>query len=175
MNQLATTTNDGRFDRRSRDIAVALAVYRLLETTLWKDFDGLSDAQTARIESQLSDIPWFPSSTEQMLERLDSLRQTPFDERWPNTVWPSDETFDAAQTFIEGLPSRMSCIPDIGLADDGEVNFLWKSDTLHVDLGFHEAGSYSFFARDRGGNEFLKDDLPSERGLPPEITELLTT
>ena len=109
-----------------------------------------------------------------MMVRLEALRQTSADERWPGAVWPSDRAFDAARAFIDSLPDELSSVPDIGVADDGEINFLWKSEGVHVDLGFHDEGSCSYFARDRKGNEFLADDYPSDRGLPPEISALLT-
>ena len=85
-----------------------------------------------------------------------------------NAVWPSDEAFDAALSFIQSLP-------DIGLADDGEINFLWKNESVHVDLGFHDAKSFSYFVRAPNGEEFLDDGVPSNRGLPPEIATLLRT
>ena len=109
-----------------------------------------------------------------MTERLESLRNTPSEERWPDVLWPSDEAFDAALAFVESLPNRLSLTPDIGLADDGEINFLWKTEAVHVDLGFHDKGSCSYFARDKNGNEYLADDHPSDRQLPPAITALLT-
>ena len=110
-----------------------------------------------------------------VIERLESLRETPVDERWMNAVWPSDEAFDAALSFIQSLPADMLCIPDIGLADDGEINFLWKNESVHVDLGFHDAKSFSYFVRAPNGEEFLEDGVPSNRGLPPEIATLLRT
>ena len=63
---------------------------------------------------------------------------------------------------------------DIGLADDVEINFVWKTESVHVDLGFHDEGSCSYFARDGAGREFLVNDFVSDQGLPPEITDLLT-
>jgi hypothetical protein len=109
-----------------------------------------------------------------MTERLEFLRNTPSEERWPHALWPSDEAFEAARAFIESLPNRLSLTADIGLADDGEINFLWKTESVHVDLGFHDKGSCSYFARDKNGKEYLEDDHPPRRGLPAEIATLLT-
>ena len=78
------------------------------------------------------------SARRQMVARLESLRRTPADERWPGANWPSDKAFDAARSFIECLPERLSAAADIGLADHGEINFLWKTKSVHVDLGFHD-------------------------------------
>ena len=114
------------------------------------------------------------SARRQMVARLESLRHTAADERWPGAIWPSDKAFDAARSFIECLPEGLSAVADIGLADDGEINFLWNTESVHVDLGFHDEGSYSCFARDGAGREFLVDAFVSDQGLPPEITNLLT-
>ena len=114
------------------------------------------------------------SARRQMVARLESLRHTAADERWPGAIWPSDKAFDAARSFIESLPEGLSAVADIGLADDGEINFLWKTESVHVDLGFHDEGSCSYFARNRAGREFLVDDFVSNAGLPPEIANLLT-
>lgn len=114
------------------------------------------------------------SARRQMVARLESLRHTAADRRWPRAIWPSDKAFDAARSFIECLPERLSEAADIGLADDGEINFLWKTESGHVDLGFHDEGSCSYFARDGPGREFLVDDVVSDQGLPPEIADLLT-
>ena len=109
-----------------------------------------------------------------MLARLESLRHKSADERWPGAIWPRDRAFDSARSFIESLPERLSAVADIGLADDGEINFLWKTESVHVDLGFHDEGSCSYFARNRAGREFLVDDFVSNQGLPPEIENPLT-
>lgn len=73
------------------------------------------------------------SARRQVVARLESLRHTPADERWPGAIWPSDDAFDAARSFIECFPERMSAVADIGLADDGEINFLWKTESVDVD------------------------------------------
>lgn len=114
------------------------------------------------------------SARRQMVARLESLRRTPADERWSGANGPSDKAFDAARSFIECLPERLSVVADIGLADDGEINLLWKTESVHVDLGFHDEGSCSYFARDGAGREYLVDDFVSDQGLPPEIASLLT-
>ena len=63
-------------------------------------------------------------------------------------------------------------MPDIGLADDGEVNFLWKDKGVHVDLGFHGTRKFSYFARGRDGRRLHGDNLPVSEGLPVEVVNL---
>ena len=104
---------------------------------------------------------------------LDKLEQTPESQRWPAADWPSTEAFRDARAFIEALPSESIPLPYLGLADDGEVNFLWKADGLHVDLGFYGTGTFSFFAREKTNEGFYGDDFPASGGLPGAILELL--
>ena len=144
------------------------------KTTTTRHLGNVRLSPTSRAASDLQDIPWPTSPRHQMIARLESLRNRSADERWPGAIWPSDKAFDAARSFIESLPERLSAVADIGLADDGEINFLWKTESVHVDLGFHDEGSCSYFARDRVGREFLVDDFVSNEGLPPEIANLLT-
>ena len=108
-----------------------------------------------------------------LLWRIEELEQTPEPERWPAADWPSAEAFRDARAFIEALPNQPIPLPDLGLADDGEVNFLWKADGLHVDLGFYGTGTYSFFARGKTNEGFYADDIPASGGLPQAILELL--
>ncbi len=96
------------------------------------------------------------------------------EERWPGAVWPDAQAFGDADTFIRRLPLASIPMPEIGLADDGEVNFLWESDGVHVDLGFYGTRTFSFFARDGDGAGIHGEDVPASHGLPREITALLT-
>ena len=130
---------------------------------------GTSDRQTARGASELTEAPWRLNHSAHMIERLESLRETPVDERWMNAVWPSDEAFDAALSFIQSLPADMLCIPDIGLADDGEINFLWKNESVHVDLGFHDAKSFSISFAPRTERSFWTMVCPRIEAFHPRL------
>lgn len=110
-----------------------------------------------------------PSSA---IDRLDALRRTPGAERWPDAVWPSGRAFDEARAFAGRLPRIGLPAPSIGLADDGEVNFLWEDDGVHVDLGFYGTGVYSYFARGKDGREYFGEDVPAATVLPDEIVAL---
>lgn len=66
-------------------------------------------------------------------------------------------------------------MPNICLASDGEINFLWKTNAIHVDLGFYGSGSYSFYACDKYGNEILEDSVRSTTGLPSALKIMLAT
>lgn len=106
------------------------------------------------------------------IDRLDALRHTPGAERRSDAVWPSERAFDEARAFAGSLPRTGLPAPSIGLADDGEVNFLWKGDGVHIDLGFYGTGVYSYFARGKDGQEYFGENVPAATALPDEITAL---
>ena len=108
-----------------------------------------------------------------LLRQLDQMQGTPQSERWPAANWPSEQAFADAGTFIRTLPPGLALLPSIGLADDGEVNFLWDDGGIHIDLGFYGTGAFSYFARAQDGQRLYGNDLPAERGLPVELANLV--
>ena len=105
--------------------------------------------------------------------RLDELERIPESERWPAADWPSPQAFLDARAFIEALPTRPMPLPDLGLADDGEINFLWKQGGVYIDLGFYGTGTFSYFARGRDNEEYYSDGIPASRELPQHLMNLL--
>ena len=111
-----------------------------------------------------------------LLERLHKWQQTPEENRFPGADWPIPVAFEEAERFIQNLlPARMCVLPDIYVAHDGEVNFLWKDNGLHIDLGFYGDGTYSYYARDSKGAEYGDDDLKIDQELDEDLVSLLTT
>ena len=78
-----------------------------------------------------------------------------------------------AEQFVNAWPGAPVARPDVGLADDGEVNFYWKHRGTHVDLGFFGDGTYSYFAKDHRGERYFGDDVPAEDGLAAELLQIL--
>ena len=109
-----------------------------------------------------------------LLAQLEELEKTPEEERWPGATWPTAQAFRDAKNFIRKLPLDSIPVPYIGLADDGEVNFLWKEDGVHVDLGFYGTRNYTYFARGKDGRPIDGEDILASEGLPSEIVELFT-
>ena len=118
-------------------------------------------------------VPAPPPLQHVLLRQLDQIQVTPQAERWPATNWPSERAFADAGTFIRTLPTGLVLSPSIGLADDGEVNFLWDHDGLHIDLGFYGTGAFSYFARAQDGRRLYGNDLPADCGLPAELAGLV--
>ena len=107
-----------------------------------------------------------------LLAQLEKLKKTPKKERWPGATWPTSQAFRDAEIFIRKLPLDSIPMPDMGLADDGEVNFLWKEGGVHVDLGFYGTGSYSYFACGKTGNKIYAEDALVSDDFPGEILAL---
>ena len=84
-----------------------------------------------------------------------------------------ERALDDAERFVNAWPEAPVAEPDVGLVGDGEVNFLWKHNGAHVDLGFFGDGTYSYFAKDSQGNRYPGDDVPAERGLVQSLLEIL--
>ena len=108
-----------------------------------------------------------------LIARLDALQRIPETDRWPAADWPPPSAFADAIAFIESLPAESIPFPNVGLADDGEVNFLWSHDNIHVDLGFYGDGCFSYFGRRPDGQSVHGDDVPARTGLTDVLKELL--
>ena len=109
-----------------------------------------------------------------LLMDLFALCSLPEDERWPDSDWPTVEAFDDALRFITLLPVNLIELPHISLANDGEVNFGWKSDAMHIDLGFYGTGTYSYFAKGNDGSECFGDDIPVSPPFPNDLFDILS-
>lgn len=112
---------------------------------------------------------------DRLLKQLGRLDTASDDRATAGTTQPCARAFADARAFVKRLPVESIPTPDIGLADDGEVNFLWISDNVYIDLGFYGTGSYSCFARDSNGREILRDDLPADGGLPDDIADIFSS
>ena len=108
-----------------------------------------------------------------LLDRLSELQSRPESERWPGSDWPTEAAFKDAVAFVDRLPVPLRESPYISLADDGEVNFAWTREGMLIDLGFYGTGTYSFYARDKGGEEWFGDNISVISPLPKELRALL--
>lgn len=109
----------------------------------------------------------------QLIQRLEQLRSVLEDERWPASEPPDDATFYDARVFLDRLPFPLAALPHISLAGDGEVNFAWDYEGLHIDLGFYGTGTFSYYARGADGREYYGDEVPAGSLLPADLEPLL--
>lgn len=90
-------------------------------------------------------------------------------------VLPRARAWRDARTFVLSLPKSIVHLPAVGLAAAGEVNFLWKQDGLHIDLGLYGSGTFSYYARDEVEREYFEDARSVVDGLPLEVAALVTS
>ena len=124
------------------------------------------------VANRMPALPSMLSPTLLLIKNLEACQYKPEEERWPCAVWPNVKAFEDASIFIQHVDLGSIPMPIISLADDGEVNFLWKYDPVHVDLGFYGTGTYSYFACHKDGRELIGEIVPACRGLVPEIIQL---
>ncbi len=125
-------------------------------------------------ETELTESHSDSSSSESLSTYLRSLEQTPEGNRWPDATWPTVQAFKDASTFIGKLPLDRIPAPEIYLADDGEVNFLWKKQGVFIDLGFYGDETYSYFARGEDGSKHYGDDVRVSNDFPRDLLNLFT-
>ena len=114
-----------------------------------------------------------PEEQRRLLRRLRELEQVPESQRWPAADWPSSQSFADARTFIHSLGKSPMPLPNLALADDGEINFYWGQNGIHIDLGFYGTGTYSYFARSTEEEGFYDNDVPASSGLPGKLLVML--
>ncbi|WP_373533081.1 hypothetical protein [Vampirovibrio sp.] len=105
----------------------------------------------------------------QILTRLRTLGM--YENGWyaPDSIAPSRETITDAEVFVRHIDWNKVERPFIGLAEDGEINFLWENSRIDLDLGFFGDGTYSYYAKLADGTEILRDYMPARESLPEDI------
>lgn len=104
-----------------------------------------------------------------IISRIQALRN--YSDGWngPDSVGPSDQTIKDAEQFANSIDFDSIHMPNVSLANDGEISFFWDIKGLYLDLGFLGDGSYSFYAKPPKGKEVIVDNAPLSRPLPQNI------
>jgi hypothetical protein len=104
----------------------------------------------------------------ELSNRIQSLGN--YSDGWntPESLGPSEQTVEDAMNFVPLLPN-IANLPNIGLADDGEISFIWDTDGLYLDLGFLGNGLYSLYAKLPNGQEITVDNAPIYEPLSQQI------
>ena len=124
------------------------------------------ESQRARLQQELCSP---------LLARLKIWRNTAEENRPPDIDWPTKAAFEEADQFVRKLPLSSLPLLDMDIAEDGEINFLWDTDTIEIDLGFYGSRPCSYFARDkRTGRKMRDSGFAPEEGLPDELEALFT-
>ena len=154
-------------------------------TAAWEEFPQPEMYETEAIDEiavgETADQPskWMIASQSRMsptfrlIAQLIDLFATPEDVRWPSTTWPVENAFKDARAFIAKLPLAHIPEPEIRFADDGEINFLWIGENVHIDLGFYGTGTYSYFGHNGEGQEIQDENVLASEGLAQAIKNML--
>lgn len=130
--------------------------------------DSFIDSETILIDSS-SD-----SNRKLLIEAIGSYKGLDFNWDGYNGTCASEEAINNALTFI----SQIKVIPDAletGFSGDGEVGLFVRKDNIFIDIGFEGNNSYSFYAKDHNGNEFIGDDYLIENGIDTALISILNT
>ena len=142
-------------------------IFQSLSGEFWKHLDPQF------VSSSIQNSAPVIRRNQRLLDALDRMRASGDYYVYPGGQIPNDEAFNDARLFVQSLP-LLTIVPKISLVVDGEVNFKWNSNDIHIDLGFYgdgEGGSY--FAKDRSGNKYYCDSF-SPNELPEEILCLIS-
>lgn len=91
-----------------------------------------------------------------------------------DSIGATSAAVNDAETFLRTINWRNLERPTISLSEDGEINFLWQSDALYLDLGFVGEGTYTFYGKAQDGEIFLGDDKALSEPLPDRLLSLMS-
>lgn len=107
--------------------------------------------------------------TSELFNRLSYLKDWYSTNYLPGGLPPKDSAVQDARDFVLTLPLTQMMKPSINIASDGEVNFEWKGQDFHIDLGFYGDHKFSYYARKDGQQPLFGDDIPVRSGIPREL------
>jgi hypothetical protein len=94
----------------------------------------------------------------------------------------TSKAVEEANNFVFWLSATgylwsIRCVPNISLANDGELNFWWKSDIGVIDIGFYGDGTYTYYAkvndREYSADDKLSKDIGRDDNLFLAISQLV--
>ena len=84
---------------------------------------------------------------------------------------PSTEDIENAVAFLRSL--RGGVVPRPMVAGDGDVGFIWKTDSSYLEVGFCDNGQISFYGRTADGRKARGDNDFAGGGVSGELRKLL--
>lgn len=83
------------------------------------------------------------------------------------------QAIEDAERFLRKHDLQNLVPPIISLSEDGEINFVWRTERLYLDLGFFGDGTYTYYGKSVSGQVFMGDNAPRSASLPHDLTALL--
>lgn len=91
----------------------------------------------------------------------------------PHYKAASKQTIEDAELFLYNFHLSKAERPFITIANDGEINLLWKNNSFTLDLGFSGDGTYNYYGCSVDGMRFYGDDKAIDEQLSAVIMDLL--
>ena len=86
-----------------------------------------------------------------------------------DSIPPNTNAISQARKFIDLLPAGAD-LPQISVAEDGEVIFFWRSDSAYVDVGLWGDDEIYYYAHvENAGIDVDGSELFSAQSLPKEL------
>ena len=86
-----------------------------------------------------------------------------------DSIAPTAITISHARQFVDLLPTG-AALPHVSVAEDGEFNFLWRSDSVYIDVGIYGDGQIHYYVSSKvAGIEKDNSEPLSVYFLPKEI------
>lgn len=95
---------------------------------------------------------------------------------WGNigSVPPKGDAIRDAILFVDLLPENITK-PQVSIAEDGEINFSWRSNDVYIDIGFFGDGMIDYYAS--VDSQRIDEDASlafSGRSLPRNLVAAIT-
>lgn len=80
-----------------------------------------------------------------LIDKVDTFESLESGWAGADSVPPKSAAISQARQFIHLLPSDTK-LPHISVAEDGEINFFWRSDSTYIDVGFYGDNLIHYYA-----------------------------
>lgn len=105
-----------------------------------------------------------------LISTVDALHKHPGADHHPSQAAISDAMVFISLNLLQGP----LLLPEVSVATDGELNFCWETFSSLIDLGFYGDGTYSYYARNSDGKEFMADDAFVTNPLPLDVLRIIS-
>ena len=86
-----------------------------------------------------------------------------------NSIPPNSNAILQARQFIALLPAGAE-LPQVSVAEDGEISFYWRSDSADIDVGIFGDDEIHYYANvENTGIDIDGSEPFSEQSLPKEL------
>lgn len=163
-----TTAHGSPYSAKSASMTIgAVRATSVRDTTSYDSWMAATSFESSTVEKLW---PVVTTSIHQGSDRTSELRKRVLSYRAEHSRDSSlAQAVNDALRFIDLIPAT-AILPQIALADDGEVNFFWRGNGLLIDIGFIGDGMMHYYISDEAKGVDSDDSIQfSGRSLPRDI------